>query len=91
MSLEAVHELRARINQSPELQAEVRPFMSPMVHKFHMVEFGKRHGFDFTPDDVEQVFDQVTSKSERELSDFELELVAGGSCVGPTTAPPPPK
>jgi len=39
-------------------------------------EVGRRHGFNFTLDDLTE----YTKNSE--LSDFELELVAGGTCTG---------
>lgn len=89
MSIEALRELRAMISRSPELQQRARPYMVNQIDKYFMVDLGKQHGLDFTVDEVDQEYFEVMSQPDRELSDFELELVAGGTGPpgGPTTLP----
>ncbi|MFZ2403786.1 MAG: hypothetical protein WAW41_01525 [Methylobacter sp.] len=51
-------------------------------------ELGKRYNFTFTPQDAERCCQELAEDGE--LSDFELELVAGGTsstCVQPGDGP----
>ena len=86
MSRQAVLDLRTLINEHPEIQRVAMPHMAPLLDRHFMIELGKAHGLLFTDDDIRQEFDQVMASPDRELSDFELELVAGGgggSATGP--------
>jgi predicted ribosomally synthesized peptide with nif11-like leader len=73
MSREAAIEFRAKINASKALQAEVVRIFDVK----DLVALGARHGLQFTPEEAIAVGEAATA--EGELSDFELELVAGGT------------
>ena len=86
MSLQALRDLRAKINQDPAIQKAARAYMSPIVDKYYLVELGKQHGFEFTTEEVEEEIGNIMANPDRELADFELELVAGGGVGGPLTS-----
>lgn len=90
MSLDAVRQLRRLINENPDVQRRALPHMNP-IDLYHMVRLGKELGLDFTGEEVTQVYAEVMADQDRELSDFELELVAGGGTPpiqGPSTNDP---
>ena len=78
MSLQALRDFRAKVNQDPAIQETARPHMSPIVDKGYVVDLGKQHGFEFTTEEVEEEIGNIMANPDRELADFELELVAGG-------------
>jgi predicted ribosomally synthesized peptide with nif11-like leader len=91
--MESVRNFREAVNASVALQGEVRALnpASPAA----LVELGSRHGFAFTADE----FASAASSAQAELTDFELEMVAGGTLpvgqmaanvvpIGPEKKPP---
>jgi predicted ribosomally synthesized peptide with nif11-like leader len=75
MSLENVHAFRQRVSDDTRLQTVISASLSAGDIS-QIVELGGRHGFDFSKEELKQVF---VDDPSRELSDFELELVAGGA------------
>jgi predicted ribosomally synthesized peptide with nif11-like leader len=69
MSIKAFRDFRAKVAADPKLQAEVRTSMA--AGGAGLAAVGKKYGFDFTTE-------EATADATEELSDLELELVAGG-------------
>jgi predicted ribosomally synthesized peptide with nif11-like leader len=91
MSMQSLRDFRAKINETPALQEAIRPFVHPRLHTFQIAEMGRENGFDFTQEEVIELYDAELTRPNRELSDYELELVAGGTKpVGPTGGPEDP-
>ena len=85
MSMLAVEQFRERVNQDPDLQYSVSKAWS--IGPEAIVTIGKEQGFQFTGEEVLQGVAQarggLLTEVERqiasgELSDFELEMIAGG-------------
>jgi len=75
MSLEIAREFHSKVNSSSALQAEIRG-----CRKIEeTLDIARNHGYAFTAQDLLAVADETT-KSE-ELSDFDLELVSGGTPI----------
>lgn len=75
MSVEAVQAFRARVASNPELQkACTQALRSGNIQS--IIDAGAVHGHNFTAADLQQCMDAG------ELSDQELELVAGGGNKG---------
>ena len=70
-----VKEFRAKINESEELQQVIKTRLQ--AKSLDLVALGKEHGFEFTQAEAKALIDQL--EEEGELSEFELEVVAGGS------------
>ena len=75
MNKSNVSAFRAKVNDSEELQATIRD--QARAGTLNLVALGKEHGFDFTQDEVRELVEQL--EGEGELSEFELELVSGGT------------
>ena len=71
MSIEAVAQFREAVNANEDWQEEIRNF----GEEGNMVDFANGKGHAFTS---EEYNDYVGSNAEGELSEFEMELVAGG-------------
>ena len=74
MSKDAVLKFRDAINGDPAIQSEMSS--APGQQGFNLVAFASEHGFEFTPDELSEV-----AASVDQLTDFELEIVAGGGDV----------
>ena len=70
MSKDAVLSFREALNGSSEMQDKIRA--NPALN---LVSFAAEAGFEFTADELAQVADEVGG----ELTDFELEVVSGGT------------
>jgi predicted ribosomally synthesized peptide with nif11-like leader len=81
MPYEAAVAFRQKVNESPDLQAALRPHMNPVDHPF-VVSLGQKNGFDFTDADSQKLYETLSASQDSELSDFELEMVAGGGGQG---------
>ena len=75
MSTNSVLEFRSRLNESPELQTELRSKSDGEIYAEDIVDLAKTNGFDFSVEELDQT---VSEGQDTELSDFELELVSGG-------------
>jgi predicted ribosomally synthesized peptide with nif11-like leader len=81
MSIIAAQNFRQHVNRMSTLQAEVAPYVSNGVIDYAgIAELGSRSGFDFTAEEAKQVL----SRDDDELSDFEMEMVSGGTMTPPS-------
>lgn len=78
MSKEAVDGFYAEVLRSPGLQEQFKSAASETAFIDLAVDLGSRHGFAFTADEVRARLDEARGGTQRELSDRELEAVAGG-------------
>lgn len=82
MTTQKFEQFRTQVSTDKVLQAEVAAcFSSPPSEKADgfdkLVELGKSHGFDFTAAHAREATEADTAV----LSDFELELVSGGTSL----------
>lgn len=79
MSKQAFGAFREKVNRSPELQQQVLSAVRAVRGEGSgIVALGKAHGCEFTVDEAQQNWTELTAGGG-ELSDFELEVVAAGS------------
>jgi predicted ribosomally synthesized peptide with nif11-like leader len=62
--------------KNPALVAALKPQATGLAS---VVAFGKQHGYDFTLDEAKQY---IQSRSPRELTDTQLDAIAGGKKKG---------
>ncbi len=75
MSKENVHSFGEAIKNNPALQDE----LSSLAMDYDgVVELGKREGFEFSLDDLHAVLKELNASRNVQLTDDELESVAGG-------------
>ncbi len=76
MSIQAALDFRTLANASPELQGEVsRCFVNGQLDFAALSAVGRVYGLDFT---AEEAAEAMAAGLDDELSDFEMDLVAGG-------------
>ena len=73
MSVDQANAFRDYVSQNEDVQKEIRSAL--MTESAKVSEIAAEHGFSFTSDEAEQAWE--TAK-DNELSDFELDMVAGG-------------
>ena len=73
MSLEQANAFRDYVAQNDDVQKEIRAAL--MTESGKVSEIAAKHGFSFTSEEGEQAWETA---QENELSDFELDMVAGG-------------
>ena len=73
MSLDQAHAFRDYVSQNEDVQREIRSAL--MTESAKVSEIASKHGFTFTSEEGEQAWDAA---QDNELSDFELDMVAGG-------------
>ena len=61
------------MSQNEDVQKEIRSAL--MTESAKVSEIASRHGFTFTSEEGQQAWDAA---QDNELSDFELDMVAGG-------------
>ena len=74
MSLDQADAFRDYVSQNKEVQREIRSAL--MTDSAKVSEIAARHGFTFTSEEGAQAWE---SALDNELSDFELDMVAGGT------------
>jgi len=74
MSVEAVKGFIEKVGQDEELAEKVKEAGTDVNE---IIRLGKENGFEFTAEDMKALHDE-TAKSGEELSDEDLEKVAGG-------------
>lgn len=74
MSKEDVKKFIERVGDDPELTEKVK---SAGTDVDEVIRLGKENGFDFTAEDMKAAYEEI-SQSGTELSDEDLEKVAGG-------------
>ena len=82
MSLDQAHAFRDYVAQNDDVQKEIRSAL--MTESAKVSEIAAKHGFTFTSEEGQQAWDAA---QDNELSDFELDMVAGG-LVGAYTVTP---
>ena len=73
MSLDQANAFREYVSQNEDVQKEIRSAL--MTESATVSEIASKHGFTFTSEEAEQAWETA---QENELSDFELDMVAGG-------------
>ena len=74
MSLDQANAFRDYVSQNEDVQKEIRSAL--MTESAKVSEIASKHGFTFTSEEGQQAWDTA---QDNELSDFELDMVAGGS------------
>ena len=74
MSLDQANAFRDYVSQNEDVQREIRSAL--MTESAKISEIAAKHGFNFTSDEAEQAWETA---EDNELSDFELDMVAGGN------------
>ena len=77
MSLDQANAFRDYVAQKDDVQKEIR--LALMTESAKVSEIAAKHGFTFTSEEGQQAWD---SAQDNELSDFELDMVAGGGRGG---------
>ena len=73
MSLEQANAFRDYVSQNEDVQKEIRSAL--MTESAKVSEIAAKHGFTFTSEEGQEAWDGT---QDNELSDFELDMVAGG-------------
>ena len=77
MSLDQANAFRDYVSQNEDVKKEIRSAL--MTESAKVSEIASRHGFTFTSEEGQQAWE---SAQDNELSDFELDMVAGGGAHG---------
>ena len=75
MAIEAVWKFRDYVNENAAVAAELKQELGKGASA-DLPAFAARHGFEVTADELERGWAEIQNG---ELSDIEMELVAGGS------------
>ena len=86
MSIKSVNQFLSKVTEDQELQAELAAAMEAENDRQAATELGAKHGFQFTPEELgseiaNRQSEFQTKQSANELSEQELEAVAGGSVI----------
>ena len=73
MSLDQANAFRDYVSRNEDVQREIRSAL--MTESAKVSEIAAKHGFSFTSEEGQQAWE---SAQDNELSDFELDMVAGG-------------
>lgn len=85
MSQENVQQFYATVQNNEQLQQQLGAAQSKEAFKEKAVQLGQENGYTFTADEVDAFLNQ-SGQQQGELSEGELEAVAGGGkCPGPLT------
>ena len=74
MSLDQANAFRDYVSQNEGVQKEIRSAL--MTESAKISEIAAKHGFTFTSEEGQEAWDAA---QDNELSDFELDMVSGGS------------
>ena len=73
MSLDQANAFRDYVSQNEDVQKEIRSGL--MTESAKVSEIASKHGFTFSSEEGQEAWDAA---QDNELSDFELDMVAGG-------------
>ena len=73
MSLDQANAFRDYVSQNEDVQKEIRSAL--MTKSAKVSEIASKHGFTFSSEEGQEAWDAA---QDNELSDFELDMVAGG-------------
>jgi predicted ribosomally synthesized peptide with nif11-like leader len=86
MSIQAVQDFLQAVSTDEALQNQLASAMDASNDRAAVAELANRNGYDFTPDELWQEIQArqstIEANNETQLSDEELEAVAGGSFFG---------
>ena len=68
---ESLATFRKAVNDSADLQEKLKGGTD-------LVELGKENGHDFSAEDVKAAYEELQKETDGELTQFELDAVAGG-------------
>ena len=74
MSIDQANAFRDYVSQNEDVQREIRSAL--MTESAKVSEIASKHGFTFTSEEGQEAWETA---QENELSDFELDMVSGGS------------
>ena len=77
MSLDQANAFRDYVSQNEDVQREIRSAL--MTESATVSEIASKHGFTFSSEEGQEAWDAA---QDNELSDFELDMVAGGGRGG---------
>jgi hypothetical protein len=86
--MKPIEELYEKVAKNPSLQAEFTSMVKqgetdgPEAKMDRMLSFAKGLGYPVNAEEVTDFFEQLANQTERELSDAELDMVAGGKSAG---------
>ncbi len=86
MTIEAVNQFLTKVGEDQQLQAELAQAMEAENDCQAATELAAKHGYNFTPDELSLEIQNRQSEfqsmqNSNELSEEELEAVAGGACT----------
>jgi predicted ribosomally synthesized peptide with nif11-like leader len=71
---ESLSTFRKAVNESADLQEKLKGGTD-------LVELGKENGHDFSAEDVTAAYEELQKDDDGELTQFELDAVAGGGWI----------
>ena len=77
MSFDQANAFRDYVSQNEDVQKEIRSAL--MTESAKVSEIASKHGFTFSSEEGQEAWDAA---QDNELSDFELDMVAGGGAYG---------
>ena len=91
MTIETVNQFLTKVNQDGNLQTELSQAMSTEDKYQATTELAAKYGYEFTPEELSARIEELESvrakeSANEELSEEELEAVAGGVCTPLFTA-----
>lgn len=78
MSVEKVAEMLKKVSEDKGFAEKFSKVYDGGEDFTAVVAFGKENGFEFTAEDCKQVYEAIDDQMDDELSDDDLENVAGG-------------
>jgi predicted ribosomally synthesized peptide with nif11-like leader len=84
MSAEAVNQFLQKVAEDPQLQEELAQALEADNDRQAAADLATKHGYQFTPDELWAEIQNRQSEFQQstdELSEDELEAVAGGACT----------
>lgn len=93
MSIEAVNQFLIKVIQKQQLRVEIARVIKTRNPRQAVTELGAKHGYEFTPEELVIQLQNYQNQSlaraaSNELSEEELETVAGGMVGIPSNLPP---
>ena len=75
MAIEQANAFRTFVNENESVQDQIREAASAKDESFSLISLAAEHGYSFTAEEAASAWEPG---QRGELSDFELEMVAGG-------------
>lgn len=83
---QSLEKFKQQVLQDPTLADQFKTVTSPDAFANLAVQVGQQLGYSFTVEDVKAALAQQSSSGSPELSDTQLEAVAGGNQYGATVS-----